>query len=959
MFSPFNKKASAAIGIILCLFSFAFAYSGGTGEPNDPYQIATKADLLVLATDTNNYNKCFVLMADINLEGQVFTKAIIAADTSSSGGFQGTVFTGTFDGNGRKITNFTINGGSNWYLGLFGYISSGGSVRNLGLENFSVSGSQNVGGLAGFNTGNISNCYSTGTVSGSYYSVGGLLGVNDGSVSDCYATGAVNSNGYVSGGLVGWNYHGSISNCYSTGTVDGSERVGGLVGYNYGSISDCCSMGAVSGDRYVGGLVGENDGRISNCYATGTVSGSSGVGGLVGKNVDYISNCYSIGTVSGGGSVGGIVGDNRSSIRNCYSTGTVSGSSSVGGLVGSGYYGSSIRNCYTTGMVTGDGSVGGLVGSNIGCGGGSCSSSISNCYSTGAISGSSNVGGLVGYRSNSTINNSFWDVDTSGQTTSAGGEGKTTAEMYSISTFFPWVCDDAWTIDDGNDYPRLAWQGLPGQLITLASVYDGSGTAEEPFLIYTPQQLNTIGLFSCAMNKHFKLMSNIDLSCFPENQFNIIGNENLFFTGVFDGNGHIISNLTIDAGKSYIGLFGNTLNSVITNLGTEDVNVFGQSYVGGLVGRNNYGSISNCYSTGTVRGSQYVGGLVGENWGSISNCYSTGAVSGSYFVGGLVGSNHRASISDCYATGTVSGSQYVGGLVGTGSYGITASFWDTETSGQTTSEGGTGKTTAEMKTLSTFTSARWDFVGETANGTEDIWTICEGASYPRFTWQNQPPIAEAGPDQTAYAWIDGVAEVDLDGLGSSDADECNGLTYYWSWVIDGNTYEAEGASPTIELPVGVHTIQLVVNDGLADSVPDDVNITVVAPLKGKLEIMPRIINRFSRSHHKPEKILAFVRLPEGIAKKDVSNEPLTLYPGEIEASRQWIIPIPYGYGRHKKWLVGILAFFDKDDVLDAIPENGRVELKVAGELVSGRYFYGSDTVIIIGPKRPWYFPPKK
>jgi hypothetical protein len=258
-----------------------------------------------------------------------------------------------------------------------------------------------------------------------------------------------------------------------------------------------------------------------------------------------------------------------------------------------------------------------------------------------------------------------------------------------------------------------------------------------------------------------------------------------------------------------------------------------------------------------------------------------------------------------------------------------------------------------MKTLSTFTSAGWDFVGETANGTEDIWTICEGVNYPKFVWQNQPPIAEAGSDQTVYAWIDGIAEVDLDSLGSSDPD-CNELTYYWSWVIDGNTFEANGVNPTIELPVGVHTIQLVVNDGLADSIPDDVNITVIAPLKSKLEITPHIINRCSRQSY----ILAFIRMPEGITKKDISNEPLTLYPGDIEASRQRIIPIPYGFGRHKKWLVGILAFFDKDDVLDAIPANGRVELKVAGELTCGRYFYGSDTVVIIGPKRPCHFPKK-
>jgi len=73
--------------------------------------------------------------------------------------------------------------------------------------------------------------------------------------------------------------------------------------------------------------------------------------------------------------------------------------------------------------------------------------------------------------------------------------------------------------------------------------------------------------------------------------------------------------------------------------------------------------------------------------------------------------------------------------VGHGYRGVTFSFWDIETSGQSTSAGGTGKTTAQMQTMSTFTDAGWDFVGETANGTEDIWTICERVDYPKLTWQ--------------------------------------------------------------------------------------------------------------------------------------------------------------------------------------------------------------------------------
>jgi hypothetical protein len=346
-------------------------YSGGTGEPNTPYQIATKADLLVLAADANDYGKCFILTADINMEGQVFTTAIIAA---------GYDFKGTFDGNGHKVTHFTINGGSNSFLGLFSSINDKGSVKNLGLENCVVSGYWAVGGLVGWNYGNISHCYSTGSVSGSYEDVGGLVGWNDAGISNCYSTGMVSGSSgstYI-GGLVGENYRdGSISQCYSTGSVNGSSdswNVGGLVGRNYG-------------------------GSINQCYATGTVGGNGGVGGLVGENEDLVI------------------------LNNCYSTGAVSGSSNsrfVGGLVG--------YNDYR--------------------------GSISNCYSTGTVSGSSYVGGLFGYGGGSVIS-SFWDTNTSGQPTSDGGTGITTAEMKRISTFANWGFIESWGIIENQTYPYL------------------------------------------------------------------------------------------------------------------------------------------------------------------------------------------------------------------------------------------------------------------------------------------------------------------------------------------------------------------------------------------------------------------------------------------------------------------------------------------------------------------------
>ncbi len=110
-------------------------------------------------------------------------------------------------------------------------------------------------------------------------------------------------------------------------------------------------------------------------------------------------------------------------------------------------------------------------------------------------------------------------------------------------------------------------------------------------------------------------------------------------------------------------------------------------------------------------------------------------VTGGNYLGGLCGCNYYGTITNSYATGLVTGDNYFGGLSGYNSGVIEFSFWDTQTSGMTTSVGGTGKTTAQMQTRSTFTDAGWDFVGEDVNGTDDIWDICEGTNYPRLSWQ--------------------------------------------------------------------------------------------------------------------------------------------------------------------------------------------------------------------------------
>ena len=445
--------------------------------------------------------------------------------------------------------------------------------------------------------------------------------------------------GSLVGGLAAKVDDATIDNCYVTGgSISGNEIVGGLVGRSTGVMSKCYSNTNVSGLNYIGGLVALGFGEVNECYSAGNASGNNSVGGLAGK----------------GGNI-------HESFSSCDVFGT---GSSIGGLVGTGST-DKILNCYATGSVTGVSEVGGLVGAKGGF--------IINSYSMGSVTGESYVGGLTGrgVKPNYVISptlNCFWDVNTSGQTDSAGGTGKTTSEMRMMSTYLGWGCEaTVWTIDEGNDYPRLGWEVMAGVPVSpqIGELVSGAGVEGDPYLIYTVEELNLIGLFACEWDKQFKLLADVDLSGLSASEFNIIGAP---FDGVFDGDGHTISNFSYDSnGLSYIGLFGyvNDANAEIRNLGLVEPNVDGSRFTGSLVGRLQNGSITNCYTDGGyVSGKTWVGGLAGISYYSnISNCYSSTSVTAGNVVGGLVGEN-GGKIESCWSSGSISGDGYVGGLVG-------------------------------------------------------------------------------------------------------------------------------------------------------------------------------------------------------------------------------------------------------------------------------------------------------
>jgi len=295
--------------------------------------------------------------------------------------------------------------------------------------------------------------------------------------------------------------------------------------------------------------------------------------------------------------------------------------------------------------------------------------------------------------------------------------------------------------------------GLPGVGGPAHGIYGGgTGTVSDPYLISTPDQMNTIGLNPGDWYSRFKLVADIDLDAYTGTNFNIIGTSlNRPFMGVFDGNDHTLYNFTYSSTDSdCIGLFGalDGSRAEIRNLCLIGPNVGAGtgSSVGSLVGCMKRGAISGCCAMGgRVAGRSAVGGLVGRNYeGTIINSYAKVKVIAESNAGGLVGRGYE-TILNCYSAGHVDAdANEAGGLVGYNHGVVTASFWDEESSGQANGAGGTGatgvteataKTTALMQTAETFIDAGWDFEGESVNGTADIWTIREGKTYPRFARQ--------------------------------------------------------------------------------------------------------------------------------------------------------------------------------------------------------------------------------
>lgn len=466
----------------------------GSGSNDNPYQINSLGNLYWIAESSARWGYHYKQTSDIDasltsgwFDGEGWLPiGIFLNDLDPDNVF----FTGSYDGQGFVIEGLSLNRPEMSSAGLFGAIS-GAQISNLGLVDTNITGGSNLAALSGYveKGSTIENCFVTGNIIGLALegAVGSLAGLiisslisNSSNHAELY--------GYQSvGGLAGYAINSLFSSSSNSGNIKSdisSWGIGGIVGDEFfSSINDCYSTGDISGINGIGGLSGMRfNSSINNSWSSGVIRGLTGTGGLTGIDVSStIQNSYSKATIDGYYYAGGLAGfltsqppqvtdqyhgisfpkrfiesfseypinnDQPYAIEKSYSIGEVYGYFYTGGLVGFFTDQASVKNSYSTSPVNGVNRSGGLLGYI-------SESAVINSYSIGAVSGEEEVGGLAGLEFESTFTMSYWNYETSGQVSSAGGEGRSTQDMtypYSGNTYQTWDFYNVWSSDQNHSF---------------------------------------------------------------------------------------------------------------------------------------------------------------------------------------------------------------------------------------------------------------------------------------------------------------------------------------------------------------------------------------------------------------------------------------------------------------------------------------------------------------------------
>lgn len=672
-----------------------------------------------------------------NLGGNyVLTTDIDASDTGFDNDGQGweplgsgaAPFSGQLHGFGHVISDLTINR-PNRTVGLIGALT--GTVRDLGLVDPHITGRDGgalVGNLYSADALVLNSYVAGGSVSGGV-GTGALVGtiapreIPDGRIliDSSYTSGVAVNASFEGAGLVGQiNLSGAtaVANSFYNASDEAYDE-------------HALGPGAVFGEQFGRWLAGGRKLNIADysaslpydpqtgSYGLSTMQGFADLLGFADAGIkvrmtgdidlleepgmflptfngqlDGANHTISNLTIEASDRVpyAGLVGINTGSIRNLNLANANIDGLVVGGIA-AGNYGT-IQNTSVSGNLKGTSSTGGLVGFQL------MNGALLDSVSTASITGETSYGGVIGDFDSGTLRNTHYNADAvpiNGTTSSLSMGGLRNAQ------YNDWIANGRRLdiANYGNVLPRDPASGA--YLVSnLAGMNALLGFVDDPGL-------------------NFRLDADIDMAPAP-------GLFLPYLMGTLDGNGHRISNLNvIRPNQEYQGLVGVNYGTV-RNLGVTDAKVEGYYYNGALVGRNQAGArIENSFSSGTVR-TRFSGGggLVGANFGEISNSSSSASVTSTQVAnaaGGLVGSNY-GTISTSLATGAVS--YLYGGLIASNDGAVTDSFWNTETSGASGSAGGTGKTSAELQSLATYTG--WDFANtwRMVDGTPSLRTFSRG-----------------------------------------------------------------------------------------------------------------------------------------------------------------------------------------------------------------------------------------
>jgi hypothetical protein len=802
-----------------------------------PYQIKSLNHLYWVSTNSSTWNSDFEQVADID--------ASPTADWNGGAGFSpiGTNannFLGSYDGAGFTITGLTVDRASENFIGFIGQLD-GGPLTDLGLIDVSINGSNSSGGLVGnIESGNVSNCYVSGSVSGTDY-VGGLVGqIANGSIVQSFSTASVVGSGQDVGGLIGL-LGSSVQNCYARGSVEGNTNAGGLVGSAMGgsTINKSYSTGAVTGVSNAGGLAGyaaEEDPFMEEPGATITASfwdtETSGMNESPGGTGKTTLEMKDQSTFTDAGWDFVYIWGMLSEINNAYphllweeeAIIPVSQSPALGdGSSGNPYEISSLENLYWITENTARWGYHYIQVANI-----DASETATWFY-------------RAGWKP---IGNAITKF-----TGSYNGQGYRIDNLYCSRYSNSYIGLFGYT-----DGAAISNVGLTNVQLT--------GDAHTGGLIgYN----NNTEIGACYSTGSVSGTSNIGgLIGYNVNSPVTESHSSGSVTGISSAGGligysssnspgdHIIDNCyssnSVDGTGSLGGLVGTLVGFISDSFNNGDINGSGEN-VGGLIGAID-GAIFNCYNTGTVSGASFVGGLLGRAVPAvqINTSYNTGSVSGSNevtyaYVGGLVGRIGAGTIDNCYNSGPVSGAgYYIGGLIGvigtetfnsyiTNSYSagpvsgtipsstggftgyktsgstISSCYWDVNTDGidgnasGADNYGATGKTSIEMKMQSTYSG--WDFA--------TLWDIntSQNEGYPYL--MNNPPDVPLPICLAAFSGLykkgavhlkwktasetenlafriyrNGEMIAELEGAGTTTAPQ----DYQWTdnYVIPGRTY---------------------------------------------------------------------------------------------------------------------------------------------------------------------------